>query len=61
MEYARHFYFFDEPSTIKDANVHITSIVAGWLLDVSDFSALPGRGVQCFIDAKKILVSTFDL
>lgn len=29
----------------------------GWLFDVSDFSALPGKGVKCFIDGKQVLVS----
>lgn len=29
----------------------------GWLFDVSDFSALPGKGVQCTIEGKPILVS----
>lgn len=29
----------------------------GWLLDVSDFSALPGEGVRCSIGGKQILVS----
>nr|KYP50266.1 Copper-transporting ATPase RAN1 [Cajanus cajan] len=45
LQYARHFHFFDESSP-----------TSGWLYDVSDFSALPGRGVQCFIDGKPILV-----
>lgn len=58
VEYARHFHFFDEPSTTKDTqNRSKESKFSSWLLDVSDFSALPGRGVQCFIDGKQILVS----
>ncbi|KAI8568584.1 hypothetical protein RHMOL_Rhmol02G0212600 [Rhododendron molle] len=57
VEYARHFHFFDEPSTTKDTrNRSKESKFSSWLLDVSDFSALPGRGVQCFIDGKQILV-----
>ncbi|TXG68411.1 hypothetical protein EZV62_003346 [Acer yangbiense] len=32
------------------------STVSGWLHDVSNFSALPGRGVQCFINGKGVLV-----
>ncbi|KAK4399551.1 Copper-transporting ATPase RAN1 [Sesamum angolense] len=57
-EYARHFHYFDDPSTTKDAHMNgQESKSFGWLLDVSDFSALPGQGVQCFIDGKKILVS----
>ncbi|CAA0823815.1 Copper-transporting ATPase RAN1 [Striga hermonthica] len=47
LEYARHFHFFGEPAATNSF---------GWLLDVSDFCALPGQGVQCFIGGKKILV-----
>ncbi|KAL0352661.1 UNVERIFIED_CONTAM: Copper-transporting ATPase RAN1 [Sesamum angustifolium] len=57
LEYARHFHYLDDPSTTKDAHMNgQESKSFGWLLDVSDFSALPGQGVQCFIDGKKILV-----
>ncbi|GFZ06056.1 copper-exporting ATPase [Actinidia rufa] len=53
VEYTRHFHFLDEPSTTKDAQKNSNeSNYSGWLLDVSDFSALPGKGVQCFIDGK---------
>ncbi|GER33160.1 copper-transporting P-type ATPase [Striga asiatica] len=51
LEYARHFHFFDEPASTNSF---------GWLLEVSDFCALPGQGVQCFIGGKKILVSTLN-
>ncbi|XP_019160567.1 PREDICTED: copper-transporting ATPase RAN1 [Ipomoea nil] len=57
LEYARHFHFFDEPSNTKVTQSHgAKSKFSGWLHDVSDFSALPGRGVQCFIGGKKVLV-----
>lgn len=57
VEYARHFHFFEEPSTTKDAQDHSRETrFSGWLLDVSEFSALPGRGVQCFIKGKRVLV-----
>ncbi|XP_059657105.1 copper-transporting ATPase RAN1-like [Cornus florida] len=57
LEYARHFHFFDLPSATKDAQKHSEeSKLSGWLLDVSEFSAVPGRGVQCFIDGKQIFV-----
>lgn len=51
LAYARHFHFFEDSSdaTQNDAK-------SGWLFDVSDFSALPGRGVQCSIDGRRILV-----
>lgn len=58
LAYARHFHFFDDSSadtgTENDAKT-------GWLFDVSDFSALPGKGVQCFIDGKLILVCPFTI
>ncbi|KAK0580087.1 hypothetical protein LWI29_036122 [Acer saccharum] len=57
VEYARHFHFFDDPSPDQNATNHKTeSTVSGWLHDVSNFSALPGRGVQCFINGKGVLV-----
>ncbi|KAK4487990.1 hypothetical protein RD792_003729 [Penstemon davidsonii] len=57
VEYTRHFHFFDEPSAAKDThNNGQESKSFGWLLDVSEFSALPGQGVQCFVGGKKILV-----
>ncbi|CAK9171520.1 unnamed protein product [Ilex paraguariensis] len=57
LEYARHFHFFDEPSAIEDAQNHEKNPkFSGWLLDVSEFSAVPGRGVQCFINGKRVLV-----
>ncbi|KAK2635004.1 hypothetical protein Ddye_029796 [Dipteronia dyeriana] len=57
VEYARHFHFFDDPSVNQNATNHKTeSTVSGWLHDVSNFSALPGRGVQCSINGKGVLV-----
>ncbi|KAK9267257.1 hypothetical protein L1049_009679 [Liquidambar formosana] len=57
LEYARHFHFFDEPLATKDAQNHSKeSNFSGWLLDVTEFSALPGRGVQCFVDGRQVLV-----
>ncbi|RDX63285.1 Copper-transporting ATPase RAN1 [Mucuna pruriens] len=53
LAYARHFHFFDDSSATTGTDNVAES---GWLFDVSDFSALPGRGVQCFIDGKRILV-----
>ncbi|CAN6553630.1 unnamed protein product [Malus baccata var. baccata] len=59
VEYARHFHFFDEPSVADDApNKSKDTTISGWLFDASEFSALPGRGIQCFIDGKLILVSS---
>ncbi|XVE67566.1 hypothetical protein DITRI_Ditri08aG0170700 [Diplodiscus trichospermus] len=57
VEYACHFHFFDENSLSDDAqNSSKGSLVSAWLLDVAEFSALPGRGIQCFIDGKRVLV-----
>lgn len=59
VQYARHFHFFDDPSVTNDApNNNKETTISGWLFDVSEFSALPGRGIQCFIDGKLILVSS---
>jgi Cu+-exporting ATPase len=57
VEYARHFHFFDEPSATSQTPSR-ESTISGWLLDVSDFLAHPGSGVKCFIDGKRILVSS---
>ncbi|KAL8151557.1 hypothetical protein V2J09_021365 [Rumex salicifolius] len=57
MDYAHHFHFFDGSSPSKDAqNYGKDSKYFEWLLDAADFSALPGRGIQCFIDGKRVLV-----
>lgn len=55
-EYARHFHFFDEPSATKDVEDNSKDSISGWLFDVSEFSALPGRGVHCFINGNQVLV-----
>ncbi|XP_020220328.1 copper-transporting ATPase RAN1 [Cajanus cajan] len=53
LAYARHFHFFDDSSATTGTE---NGAKSGWLFDVSDFSAIPGRGVQCFIDGKRVLV-----
>ncbi|VVB07956.1 unnamed protein product [Arabis nemorensis] len=53
--YARHFHFFDESSEDGQKN-NKESQNSGWLLDTSDFSALPGKGIQCLVNEKMILV-----
>ncbi|KAK7303871.1 hypothetical protein RJT34_14788 [Clitoria ternatea] len=53
LAYARHFHFFDDSSATTGTE---NGSKFGWLFDVSDFSALPGRGVQCFLDGKRVLV-----
>ncbi|ESQ39567.1 hypothetical protein EUTSA_v10000758mg [Eutrema salsugineum] len=55
VEYARHFHFFDDSA--EDGETHNKeSRNSGWLLDTSDFSALPGKGIQCLVNEKLILV-----
>ncbi|KAL1223994.1 Copper-transporting ATPase RAN1 [Cardamine amara subsp. amara] len=55
VEYARHFHFFDEPTEDGETNNKFSQNF-GWLLDTSDFSALPGKGIQCLVNGKLILV-----
>ncbi|KAL9282360.1 Copper-transporting ATPase RAN1 [Arabidopsis thaliana] len=53
--YARHFHFFDESTEDGETNNKDLQN-SGWLLDTSDFSALPGKGIQCLVNEKMILV-----
>ncbi|KAI3776818.1 hypothetical protein L1987_46608 [Smallanthus sonchifolius] len=62
LEYARHFHFFEDPSVTKDSQNEINhATMTGWLLDTVDFCAIPGRGVQCYINEKQILVGNRSL
>ncbi|XP_024978686.1 copper-transporting ATPase RAN1-like isoform X2 [Cynara cardunculus var. scolymus] len=57
LEYARHFHFFEDPTVIKDPkNESNDSTNTEWLLDTSNFSAIPGRGIEADINQKQILV-----
>ncbi|XP_054802211.1 copper-transporting ATPase RAN1-like isoform X2 [Prosopis cineraria] len=56
VEYARHFHFFDGSSAATGTQDVAEELNSGWLHDVSDFSAIPGRGIQCLSDGKRILV-----
>nr|AGO68201.1 heavy metal ATPase 7 [Silene vulgaris] len=55
-EYARHFNFFEPSGATNKQNDDKDVRYAGWLLDVADFIAVPGRGVQCSIDGKRVLI-----
>jgi P-type Cu+ transporter len=58
LDYAFHFHFFGKlPSSKDNIKKRKEEIFSQWLLDVSDFSALPGKGIQCWVNGKKILVS----
>ncbi|XP_076933153.1 copper-transporting ATPase RAN1-like [Bidens hawaiensis] len=62
MEYACHFHFFEDPNVTKDSqNVINDEKMMGWLLDVVDFCAIPGKGIQCHINQKQILVGNRSL
>ncbi|KAD3640425.1 hypothetical protein R6Q59_003224 [Mikania micrantha] len=59
LEYTRHFQFFEVSKDSQHQNDG--SAMSAWLLDVFDFHAIPGRGVQCLIDGKQILVGNRSL
>uniref|UniRef100_A0A0D3GJN6 HMA domain-containing protein n=1 Tax=Oryza barthii TaxID=65489 RepID=A0A0D3GJN6_9ORYZ len=57
VEYAFHFHFFGKLPTSKNGiEQRKEEILSRWLLQVEDFSALPGKGVQCLINGKRVLV-----
>ncbi|KAL5212730.1 hypothetical protein ABZP36_023577 [Zizania latifolia] len=57
LDHAFHFHFFGKLQSSKgDIKKRKQDIFSQWLLEVSEFSALPGKGVQCLINGKKILV-----
>ncbi|KAG2648817.1 hypothetical protein PVAP13_1NG066800 [Panicum virgatum] len=57
LDYAFHFHFFGKLPSAKDSiKKRKEEILSQWLLEVTDFSALPGKGIQCWINGKKILV-----
>ncbi|CAK8578220.1 unnamed protein product [Lathyrus sativus] len=56
LQYTRHFHFFDESSLTNDSRKDANELKPGWLYDASDFSAIPGKGVQCIIDGQRVLV-----
>lgn len=57
VDYASHFHFFDEPSSTSDSQQQSKdSKFSTWLHEASDFSAIPGKGVQCLIDGRQVLV-----
>ncbi|KAL4572747.1 hypothetical protein LXL04_019530 [Taraxacum kok-saghyz] len=56
-DYARRFHFFEDPTVIEESQAKIVNDkMTGWLLDTSEFHAIPGRGLECCIDGKQILV-----
>ncbi|KAI3664914.1 hypothetical protein L6452_43526 [Arctium lappa] len=62
LDYARHFHFFENPTATDESQRHSNeSAMSGWLLEAMDFSAIPGRGVQCDINGKQVLVGNRSL
>ncbi|KAF3793367.1 Copper-transporting ATPase [Nymphaea thermarum] len=56
-EYAHHYHFLGEPLVTKGFGTHSKdSTYSFWLHDVTEFLALPGKGVQCLINGKLVLV-----
>ncbi|CAN6457303.1 unnamed protein product [Victoria cruziana] len=56
MEHAHHYHFLGDALATK-ADMHSKdSTYSSWLHDVSEFLALPGKGVRCFINGKLVLV-----
>ncbi|XXG74471.1 hypothetical protein AAC387_Pa07g3181 [Persea americana] len=56
VDYAYHYHFFGKLPNSKDARTNGKEAkFSGWLLDAFEFSALPGKGVQCFVHGKRVL------
>jgi hypothetical protein len=53
VEYAFHYHFNGKLESTKQRKAEI---MAEWLLETADFSAVPGRGVQCSLNDKIVLV-----
>lgn len=54
VDYAFHYHFFGK---IEDSTKQKKEqILSEWLVEASDFKSLPGKGVQCFINGRRVLV-----
>ncbi|RCV22003.1 hypothetical protein SETIT_4G185100v2 [Setaria italica] len=57
LDYAYHFHFFGKfPSSKDGIEQRRDEVLSKWLLEAEDFSAVPGKGVQCSINGKHVLV-----
>ncbi|KAL5977500.1 serine/threonine protein kinase Ran1 [Asimina triloba] len=57
VDYAYHFHFFSKSPETKDSQNYLKDAkISGWLHDALEFCALPGKGVQCWIHGKRVLV-----
>ncbi|PKA62088.1 Copper-transporting ATPase RAN1 [Apostasia shenzhenica] len=62
VDYAYHFHFFNKvPTNQGSTKIRKDNFYTEWLLETSEFSALPGRGVQCLVDGKAVLVGNRSL
>lgn len=58
IKYAHHFHFFSHlPGDKQAGKGEELDALSGWLLQAEDFTACPGKGVQCLINGKRVLVS----
>lgn len=53
MDYAYHYHFFGKDSAKQKKE----DILSDWLIEASDFESVPGKGVQCCINGRTVLVS----
>jgi Cu+-exporting ATPase len=62
LDYAFHFHFFGKLPSMKDGiEQRKEEVLSQWLLEAEDFSAIPGKGVRCLINGKRILVGNRSL
>ncbi|KAJ0975908.1 hypothetical protein J5N97_017873 [Dioscorea zingiberensis] len=62
IDYGYHYHFFGKLPTGKTIGKQSKEdVISEWLLEAMDFSAIPGRGVQCLINGKKVLVGNRNL
>ncbi|KAJ6802166.1 copper-transporting ATPase RAN1-like [Iris pallida] len=59
IDYAYHYHFFGKFEDSKKQKKE--EILSKLLIEASDFNALPGRGVQCFIKGRSVLVGNRSL
>ncbi|CAD6338753.1 unnamed protein product [Miscanthus lutarioriparius] len=62
LDYAFHFHFFGKLPSSKDGiEQQKDKVLSQWLLEAEDFSAVLGKGVQCSINGKHVLVGNRSL
>ncbi|KAL8112570.1 hypothetical protein AgCh_020045 [Apium graveolens] len=57
MEYSPHFHFFEDSLAITNIRYLEKEPKYSGVAEASHFPALPERGVECFIDGKRVLIS----